>query len=344
MMIPVRKVEQYWLWIVLASVMALLVSFVLALTMGAVPIALSDLMAMARGQAAAQTQLIVLDIRLPRILLALCVGALLAICGAATQGLFRNPLADPSLIGVSAGAAAGAGAVIVLVDQAQWSWTGLSFVSLGAFGGGLVTVLLVYRLATGPLGTSVTTMLLAGIGATFLAGSIASVFEFMADNAMLKRISLWRMGGLDGADYPRLALAALCLCVVSMILMRCNKALNALLLGESEARHLGIDVDSIKRRVVICVAAGTGITVAFAGTIAFVGLVVPHLVRFVIGPNHRYLLPVSAMVGAVLLINADTFARRLLAPAELPLGLVTAMIGAPFFLFLLQARHRRGWA
>ncbi len=315
---------------------------IVSLGFGAVTIDLTEVFSFLVGGSNGQTEMIIGQLRLPRALLALCVGALLACCGAVTQGLFRNPLADPSLIGVSAGAAAGASLVIVLLDAYQWSWVGLSLVSFGAFAGGMIAVVFVYRIATGPTGTSVATMLLAGIAVTFLAGSISSVFEFVADNEMLRRISLWRMGGLEAADYSRVFIIATVCAVILIVLPAQYKALNAMLLGESEARHLGIHVDKVKRNIVVIVAAGVGVSVALAGTISFIGLVVPHMVRFFVGPNHRYLIPISACLGGVLLVVADAFSRTIIAPTELPVGLVTAFIGAPVFISLLRQRHRYG--
>ena len=263
-----------------------------------------------------QSQLLILSqIRLPRMLLAALVGAGLAICGAAMQGLFRNPLADPSLIGVSAGASAGASFMIVFAGgwfQAGHSneFLGLSLMAAGAFSGGFIAVLVVYRLAasaSGPLNrtTSVATMLLAGIAISALAGACNSALSFVADNDMLRRISLWQMGRLDGANWLRVMMAGLALAIIVAGLWGQSKALNALLLGESEARFLGIDVEQLKRRVVLLTALGIGISVAVAGAIVFVGLVVPHIVRLLIGPDHRFLLPGSALLGALLLVLAD---------------------------------------
>ena len=304
-----------------------------------------------------QVQLIIIHIRLPRALLAAMIGALLGISGAAMQGLFRNPLADPSLIGVTAGASTGASVMIVLGSHSVAGIWGLSLVSLGAFVGGMLAVLLVYYLANGATGTtvngnaanrtaggiSVTTMLLAGIGITALAGSITSLMELIADNGMLRRISLWRMGGLDGANYSRVIIVTIVGSAVLLLLPRYSNALNALLLGESEARHLGIDLKRVKYALILLVAAAVGTSVAMAGSIAFVGLVTPHIIRLLIGPNHRYLLPASALAGAVLLLLADTIARTIIAPAELPTGVVTAIIGAPFFISLLR-RYQYGFA
>lgn len=326
--------------LVLLLTLALPVSLLVAVMLGAVALPATGVLGALTGLGSpdARLALIVDYIRLPRALLTALVGALLAICGAAMQGLFRNPLADPSLIGVTAGASAGASLVIVFAGSLT-GLAGLSLVSLGAFAGGTLAVMLVYRLATGPAGTSVATMLLAGIAIGAIAGSLTSLLEFYADNDMLRRISLWRMGGLDGANWPRVAVVAAVALVVFAVLPTQARALNALLLGESEARHLGVAVDAVKRRLVLVAAAGVGVSVAVAGAIAFVGLVVPHIVRLLIGPDHRWLLPASALAGAILLLLADTLARIVIAPTELPVGLLTALLGAPFFISLL---HRRG--
>jgi iron complex transport system permease protein len=294
------------------------------------------------GNAQDQAAVIIGQIRLPRVLLAALVGAVLACSGAAMQGLFRNPLADPSLIGVTAGASLGASIMIVVSGTLASGLAGLTLVSGGAFVGGLLAVLLVYRLATSPSGTSVATMLLAGIAITALAGSLGNLLEFYASNETLRRISLWKMGGLDGANYTRLWIAALVGGGIVLVLPRFSSALNALLLGESEARHLGIDVARVKLALILCVAVAVGTSVAMAGTIAFVGLIVPHMVRMLTGPDHRRLLPAAALAGACLLVLADTAARIVLAPTELPVGVVTALIGVPFFISLLRRRHHYG--
>ncbi len=335
--------------IVCLSLIALLpISLLLAISLGTINISFAEVMTILLGlnseSANATHTLVVEKIRLPRALLAALVGALLAICGAATQGLFRNPLADPSLIGVTAGASAGASLTIFSLSSltASTNISGLWLVSLGAFIGGAVAVIGVYRLATTKNGTSVATMLLAGIAITAVAGGLNSLIEFFADNEALRRISLWKMGGLDGADTQRTATAALVALIVIAILPRYATALNALLLGESEARHLGISVQKTKLHLILLVALAVGVSVALAGTIAFVGLVVPHMIRLLIGPNHRYLLPLSALGGASLLLLADTLARTIVAPIELPVGLVTALLGAPFFISLLRQRGNYG--
>lgn len=318
----------------------LIISFVVAVAFGSTAITLSELIAALMGEPLPGYKAeIIRSLRLPRALLAAGTGAVLAMSGAFLQGLFRNPLADPSLIGVTAGASVGASLAIFFGSASLGVLGGLSLVSLGAFTGGLLTVWLVYRVATTVNGTSVATMLLMGIAATSLAVSFIGLLEFFADNEMLRRMSLWRMGALDAANYTRavIILAVLTALLASMPWL--TKALNTLLLGESQARHLGVDVERVKTRIIVLVAAGVGLSVALAGSIAFVGLVVPHMVRLWVGPDHRKLLPLTALGGACLLLIADTISRVIVAPTELPVGLVTAIVGAPFFIVLLYQRR-----
>ena len=323
----------------------LLLAFWLALALGPVSLPLLDtVQALWRlsglstaGHDIAQAELIVGQIRLPRALLGLCVGAVLALSGVAMQGLFRNPLADPGLIGVSSGAALGA--AVAIVGGAAFgglpAWLAPYLLSLCAFAGGLGVTALVYRLGRGDGQTSVATMLLAGIALTALAGAAIGLFTYLADDATLRTLTFWNLGSLNGASYARLWPLLLVTAAVALWLPRRARALNALLLGESEARHLGFAVERLKRELVFCTALGVGAAVAAAGMIGFIGLVVPHLMRLLVGPDHRLLLPASALAGASLLLLADLLARLLLAPAELPIGIVTALIGAPFFIYLL---------
>jgi iron complex transport system permease protein len=289
-----------------------------------------------------QAKTILFDIRLPRIFLAILIGAILAISGAVMQGLFRNPLAAPSLIGVSSGASVGASVVIVLAGAWLQSNTalGLSLVAVGAFIGSFLVTVLVYRLSTSALGTSVTTMLLAGIAVSALAGAVSGLLSYYADNEMLRQISIWQMGNLSTANWQRVLVLAVVAILVLSLFPRESKSLNALLLGESEARHLGIDVQQVKRKLILLTTLGIGTAVAIGGMIGFVGLIVPHIVRLLIGPDHRWLLPVSALAGGVLLLLADTIARIIIAPTELPTGILTAILGAPFFIMLLVQQRR----
>ena len=327
-----------------------LLSIWLSLALGPVSLPLFDTLRAALrllgvpvpGEGLEQAELILGQIRLPRTLLGLAVGGVLALSGVAMQGLFRNPLADPGLVGVSSGAALGA--AIAIVGGAAFGGLphvmGPYLLSLCAFLGGLGVTALVYRLGRRNGQTNVAVMLLAGIALTALAGSAVGLFTYLADDATLRTLTFWNLGSLNGASYARLWPLFIVTVGVALWLPRRASALNALLLGESEASHLGIDVEGLKRELVFCTALGVGAAVAAAGMIGFIGLVVPHLVRLLAGPDHRVLLPASVLAGATLLLFADLIARLALAPAELPIGIVTAFLGAPFFLYLLmRGRH-----
>ncbi|MCY1285473.1 Hemin transport system permease protein HmuU [compost metagenome] len=331
--------------LLIALVSLLLLVLWLSLAMGPVSLPLGDtLTALLRLVGAplsidsSQAELIVGQIRLPRTLMGMAVGGVLALSGVAMQGLFRNPLADPGLVGVSSGAALGA--AIAIVFGAAIGGLPEAFapylLSVSAFAGGLLVTWLVYRLGRHNGQTSVATMLLAGIAMTALAGALIGLFTYLADDATLRTLTFWNLGSLNGASYPRLWPLLLITLLVACWLPRRVDALNALLLGESEARHLGFDVERLKLELVLCTALGVGAAVAAAGMIGFIGLVVPHLLRLIVGPDHRILVPASMFGGAILLLFADLLARLALAPAELPIGIVTAMIGAPFFLYLLM--------
>ena len=314
-----------------------------SLTVGTVSISWLEALGAIFGNASsAQIDTILFDIRLPRILLAIFVGAVLASTGAVMQGLFRNPLADPSLIGVSSGASVGASIMIVTAGGAiqGGALVGLSLVSIGAFVGGFLATLLVYRLATSGMGTSVTTMLLAGIAIGALAGALNSLLSYFSDNDMLRQISLWQMGNLSGASWLKVSIMGVVAVLLMSLFPRDSKALNALLLGESEARHLGINVQWVKRRLIALTALGVGVSVAVAGLVGFVGLIMPHIIRLMIGPDHRWLIPASGLAGAVLLVIADSLARVVVIPAELPTGILTAILGAPFFVVLLLQQRK----
>jgi iron complex transport system permease protein len=292
----------------------------------------------------AHIQLVIHQIRLPRTLLCLVVGAILAISGTVMQGLFRNPLAEPGIIGVSAGAGLGAAIAIVAFSSiaAQYPLLmNIAAVPLFAFLGGALTTLLVYSLGTSKHGTSVAVMLLAGVAIGALSGAGIGYLNFIATDQMLRDLSLWSMGSLAGATWSSIALASVCLALLLTLFMRNAKGLNALLLGEAEAGHLGVNTQKLKRRLILLTAAGVGITVSIAGMIGFIGLIVPHLGRMLTGPDHKVLLPLSAVMGALLLTISDMIARVAVTPAELPVGIVTAIIGAPFFIYLLFKQRGR---
>lgn len=286
--------------------------------------------------------LIIEAIRLPRVVMGLLVGAALAISGAAMQGVFRNPLADPGLAGVSAGAGLGAALMIVLGGRLAWPMlTALGAVTLplAAFAGGLVSTTLLYALSTRFGRTSIATMLLAGIALGALAGAATGLLVYMADDRQLRDLSFWSLGSLGGATWPKVTTMALAVGLSMLALPFMARGLNALALGEAAAWHMGISVERLKRLAIVIVAAMTGAAVAVSGGIGFVGIVVPHVLRLVVGPDHRVLLPASALLGAALLVLADAAARTVVAPAELPIGIITAIVGAPFFLWLLLRRR-----
>ncbi len=271
-------------------------------------------------------------IRLPRVVLGLLVGAGLGAAGAAMQGLFRNPLADPGLLGISSGASLAAAASVVLGFQAFGPYS----LPLAAFTGALLATALISLLAQERGRVQVATMLLAGIAVNALCGAGTGLMTFLATDDQLRSLTFWNLGSLGGATWPTVLSALPPLAVGVLGLPLAARALNAFMLGETGAAHLGLPVQGVKWLIVSLVALGVGAGVAVAGTIGFVGLVVPHLLRLLTGPNHRTLLPASALLGATLLVLADLLSRTVVVPAELPLGIVTALLGAPFFLFLLR--------
>jgi iron complex transport system permease protein len=277
-------------------------------------------------------------IRLPRVVLGVLVGAGLSVSGAAMQGLFRNPLADPALVGISSGAALGAVVTIVLGTALPDGWAEMAgpfLLPLAAFAGGALATLLVYRLATSGGRTSVATMLLAGVAINAVAGAGTGLMTFLADDDQLRDLMFWTLGSLGGATWTRLAVVAPLILIGVAVTLPLARPLNALLLGEAEAGHLGIDTQRVKRRVITLAALVVGAATAVSGIIGFIGLVVPHLLRLALGPDHRLLLPGSALLGA------DLLARTVVAPAELPIGIVTALVGGPFFLWLLLRDRQR---
>ncbi len=277
---------------------------------------------------------VVLMLRLPRVLMALLVGASLAVSGATLQGLFRNPLADPVLIGVSSGAALGAVAMIVLGGGLSGVALFGSFsVAMAAFLGGLGATAVLFALGRRRPGMAM--LLLAGVAISAIAMAGVGLLTYAANDSQLRDLSFWTLGSLGGTDWKRLGVAAPLLLVPLLLLPRAARALNVLLLGEQEAVLLGFRPERLKPWLIGLVALAVSAAVAMCGIIGFVGLVVPHLLRLRWGVDHRLLLPASALGGAALLDAADTFARTLAAPAELPVGVITALLGAPFFLWLL---------
>ncbi|MEM5474897.1 iron ABC transporter permease [Pacificibacter sp. AS14] len=290
------------------------------------------------GTASARDMSIVWDIRMPRMLTATLVGAALAVSGSVMQGLFRNPLADPGLVGISAGAGFGAVMAIVLggfLPVAVLSLVGPYLIPLAAFLGGWASTLILYRIATRGGRTSVITMLLAGIALGAITGAATGFLVYRADDDQLRDLTFWGMGSVAGASWFKLMTAGPIIILALAAAPFLARALDALSLGEQVAQHMGIDVQRMKRMSVLSVAASVGASVAITGGIGFVGIVVPHLLRLIQGPVHRMLLPNAALLGAVFLLIADMLSRVVVAPAELPVGIVTATVGGPFFLWVL---------
>jgi iron complex transport system permease protein len=332
--------------LIAAAGVALAVAAVLSLSVGPTGITLAALprvvAAIATGTAdaaVAREQLVLVDIRLPRLLLGGFVGSALAVAGAMMQGMFRNPLADPGLVGVSSGAALAAVATIALGNGLALPWTrafGAYAVPVAAFGGGIAATAALVAVASRHGQLAVGTLLLAGIALAALASALTGLIAYASDDRELRDLTLWMLGSLAGASWPKVAAIVPFALALAVAVPRLVRGLNGLLLGEAEAFHLGIDVDATKRAIVVATAAATGAAVAVAGIVGFVGIIVPHVVRLLAGPDHRVVLPGSALLGAVLVLLADVAARMLVRPAELPLGVVMALLGAPLFLHLVR--------
>lgn len=336
-------------WLLLGLALALAALCVVAIGVGALSLSFEQVVAalgepLGLPRPADLTDLhvnVVWGLRAPRVILAALVGGGLAVAGALMQGVFRNPLAEPTLVGVSGGAALGAAIIIVLGGllwpeglgaASQWITAG------AAFAGGAATVALVVALAGG---TSAHTLLLSGIALQVIAGAGVGALTFIADDEALRSLTFWMLGSVGSATWPAVAVAAALMAPALILAFSLSRPLDALTLGERQAHHLGVPVRQIWRRAVVAVALLVGAAVALCGVIGFLGLVVPHLVRLLIGPSHRDLLRASALLGAVILVGADLAARTLAAPAEIPVGVITTLIGGPFFLGLLvQARRR----
>ncbi|MFP4644712.1 MAG: FecCD family ABC transporter permease [Spirochaetales bacterium] len=331
--------------VVVGAFAALCVTVVVALGTGAMDISsaevirilLSELRLPIEPLSEGREHQVITVIRLPRVVAGVLVGATLAVSGGVLQGLFRNPLAGPGLIGVSSGASLAAAAIIVLAPGGASFWMRPT---AAFFGSALVTAL-VYLLATRAGRTDMATMLLAGVALNALAGAGTGLLTFIADDDQLRDITFWSLGSLGGISWRMIRVTAPIMIVGIVLPARFARPLNVILLGERDAKHVGVNVQVLKVVCVGCVAAAVGAAVAISGTIGFVGLVAPHLVRLSIGPDHRTLLPGAAIVGATLLLLADLFARTVAAPAEVPIGIVTALVGGPFFLWLLLRYRRR---
>lgn len=324
--------------LILMLAAALAVS-VISVTNGAYPLSAGDILGVLVGDLEDEVaRMVFVDVRLPRLVLGFLVGAVLAVSGALLQGLFRNPLADPGLIGVSAGASLAAIAVIVLGGTWLGGWvdlTGNWALPIAAFAGGSGTVFLAWRIARRAGETSVATLLLAGIAINAIAGAGTGLLTYYSSDEELRSLTFWTMGSLGHAAWDDVVMAAPWLVVSLCAAPFLARPLDAFLLGEQVVGHLGYSTDWAKRVTILIAGLGVGAAVAVSGLIGFVGLVVPHLVRHSLGAGHRTVIPASALAGGTLLVGADCLARVVVAPAELPIGLMMALIGGPFFLLLL---------
>lgn len=287
--------------------------------------------------------LVVWTIRFPRMLGAFAVGAALAMSGAVMQGMFRNPLADPGLIGVSAGASVMAALGIVLAGvwfSEAYRILGFWMIPVFAFFGGTCVTFFIYIVSLTPRGVSVVTMLLAGIAINAMVGSISGTMTYIATDAQLRDMAFWSLGSLGGVSWKYTPIIAVLL-VVCFAMLKLARGLNAILLGEAEARHMGIDTRLFNRWCIVLTALAVGISVSIAGPVGFVGIVVPHIIRLLAGPDHRFLLPNCMILGGSLVMFSDILARSLFPPAEIPIGIITAAIGAPFFLYILLKNKRQ---
>lgn len=333
---------------IMAAAALLLVAILASLAIGPVVIPPAEIVAIladaARGLrpeagTAMRDAVVVLDIRLPRTALAALVGASLAVAGAVLQGVFRNPLADPGLVGVSTGAALAAVLWIVFGSAAAGFLPPLVFafaLPLSAFFGGLVSTILLYRLATREGRTSVAMLLFAGIALGALAAAGTGLVIFVASDQQLREFTFWTLGSAGGATWAKVGVALPFFAALLGGALWLARGLDALALGEAEAYHVGIDTQRLKRVAIVLVAAGVGAAVAIAGVIGFIGLVVPHLLRLSAGPMHGRLILGCALLGGALLTASDIAARTVATPAEVPIGVVTAILGAPYFLYLVH--------
>lgn len=287
---------------------------------------------------------VLIELRIPRILMAILTGAGLAICGTSLQGLFKNPLASPDLIGITSGAVLFAAVTIVLGSAFMHHlppFFRYALLSIMAFVGSLLTMIFIYRMATTNGKTNILILLLSGVAITALTGAVTGFLTYLSTEEELRNLTFWSLGSLAGANWWKVSIVAIFVTFGSLILLKKGKTLNALMLGEKEAAHLGFDIEKNKRQIIVIVAFMVGSIVAFNGTIAFIGLVIPYILRFIFKSNYNILLPLSMILGAVVLLIADTISRIIVSPAELPIGILTALMGAPVFISILINYKRK---
>ncbi len=334
-------------WVLAVLVAISVVALFWSIGSGPVPLTWGEIAHALSGSGSEQASALIWKLRLPRAVLAFVAGGVLGLCGAALQGLFRNPLADPGLIGISAGGTLGAVTAIVTGFPVLLEGIPrgpLLALPLAAFTGALLATAAVYRIAAWHGRIQVATLLLAGVAVNAIAGSMIGWLTFIATDGQLRDLTFWSLGSVGGASWENLAACAPFLLGAMLILPRHARALNAMALGEANARHMGVAVERVKRAIVLSTALAIGAVVAFTGAIGFVGLIGPHLFRLAAGPDHRWVFPGAFFTGGSLLAVADVIARTVVAPAEIPVGIIVATVGAPFFLFLLLKEKRRGAA
>ncbi|WP_400164107.1 FecCD family ABC transporter permease [Brevibacillus sp. TJ4] len=337
-----RRIKMSWLLLVLLA--SLLVSVTMAVTLGSVKVEAATVWKIALSKVplvgnqipvdwTSAQQTIIWDIRFPRVLLGAIVGASLSIVGVAIQALVRNSLADPYILGVSSGASVGATLVILF---GAFQWFGQLALSLGAFGGALLSILLVFFLSRLGGHNSTTRLLMSGIAISAILSAITSLIIFSAPNEQgIRSVLFWMSGSLAGAKWDYLLIPAVVLLLAFAVLTALHRSLNAMLMGEEAARTLGVNTAHFHKLLFVLTALLTGVIVAISGSIGFVGLMLPHIVRVIVGSDHKRVLPVSALLGAIFLIWADVFARLAFAPEEFPIGIITALCGGPFFIWLM---------
>ncbi len=330
-----------WSAIVVSLIGALLVTIVVSLSIGVVSIPFDQVISILMGGGSERDSFIIWNLRLPRVLLGAIVGASLAVAGAAMQGLFRNPMASPSVIGISAGAAFGASLALVL--GVSWA-SGAFAIPAMAFLFGFLTLFLVYAVSRDRRGyVPVETLLLAGIAIGALFNALVSALQYFAGD-QLSGVVFWLMGGLNNATWDQVVISLPMVIAGCAIILVLARELNAIMVGEEQAGNLGINVNRVRMLLLLAASLVTAIAVSVAGTIGFVGLIIPHVLRILVGPDHRVLLPSSIIGGAIFMIATDTMARTIISPAELPVGIITSLLGAPFFIYLLMARKKSmGW-
>lgn len=287
---------------------------------------------------------VLINIRFPRVILAILVGAGLGTSGAILQGLFRNPLVDPGFIGVSSGAAVGAIISIMfgkLISNFLPHILQAFLLPILAIVGSFLTIMIVYSLSKVNGKTNVMAMLLSGVAINAIAGSIIGFFVSISSDLELRSFTFWTMGGLDNSDWFIVILVSFFTILPFLFIYKFRKEIDIFMLGDSEATNLGVNVEYLKRKIILISSTMVGISVAFCGMIGFVGLVTPHLIRLFIAPNHKYLIPGSALLGSLILVLSDFISKTIISPAQLPIGIVTSAIGAPFFVWLILSQKRR---